>query len=77
MRLSASIWAVKLFDIWCFEYPLPLDKVIVLVIVHALATLAALDIAEAFFIFLGVLGIEVLELPCYVFFVLAHVVVDH
>jgi len=54
MSLSTVIWAVKLLDIRCFEYPLPFDKVIVLVVHHALASLAALHVAEAVHVFLRV-----------------------
>jgi hypothetical protein len=77
MSLSAVIWAVKLLDVRCFENPLPFDKVIVLVIHHALASLAALHVAEAVNVFLSVFGVQVLELASYVLFILTHLVVDH
>ena len=69
MSLSTVIWAVKLLDIRCFEYPLPFDKVIVLVVHHALASLAALHVAEAVHVFLRVFRVQVLELASYVLFV--------
>ena len=69
MSLAASIWAVKLLDVRCFENPLAFDKVIVLVIHHALAALAALHVAEALNVFGCVLCVQVLQLASYIFFI--------
>ena len=69
MSLAAPIWTVKLLDVRCFENPLAFDKVIVLVIHHALAPLAALHVAEALNVLGGVLSVKVLELTSYVLFV--------